>query len=438
MGNISRIEVKKHEANNQNFVSKTRKTCCSETRSSPVDRVLFLQRTIGNLAVQGLIKSGILQAKLKIGSPGDIYEQEADRVAEQVMKMPEPQAVSSGTPYIQRVCPKCEEEEEKVQAKAASGLNLEADPSIENQIQSLKGGGNPLSEGERAFFEPRFGVDFSQVRVHTESQSAEAARGVNARAFTVGHDVVFGMGEYAPGTSEGKRLLGHELTHVVQQGGGNASVYRQAPPATLAGLTATRVAFKNSGAVDAANCATSLPAALGVDGPATGENGMEMIFRINGAIPPGTEFDVTRTRAAGLWQRDAGVWSRLGGNPAGTNDDHHDQDECLTPVGNRIFVIDTPGLGGSLNPRGVSFLGSGTVAATATDAVWKLSFAEWVIARNRSLGIGWVRISTPLFHRWHSIFSVSLVAGVWTRVDTPSGQHNEIELGSISTAGATP
>jgi hypothetical protein len=164
-----------------------------------------------------------------------------------------------------------------------------------------------------------------------------------------------------------------------------------------------------------------------------------MIFRIHGAIPPGTEFDITRTRTAGLWQRDAaGTWSRLGGNAAGTNDDHHADDECLTPVGARIFVIDTPGLDGSLNPSGVSFLGSGTVAGIATAAVWKLSFAEWIIARNRSLGIGWTRISTPVFHRWHSIFSVALVGGVWTRVNTPSGQHNEIRLGSIPVTGASP
>jgi hypothetical protein len=78
------------------------------------------------------------------------------------------------------------------------------------------------------------------------------------------------------------------------------------------------------------------------------------------------------------------------------------------------------------------------VAATATAAVRKLSFAEWVMAGNRRLRIGWQRISVPTFHWWHSILSVSLVGGVWTRVDTPSGQHNEIEPGSIGTTDATP
>ncbi len=241
MGNRFRIEVKKHEANSQNFVSKTRKPCCSKTRSSPVDRVLFLQRTIGNQAVQRLIKSGTLQAKLRIGVPGDVNEQEADRVADAVMRMPQPQAVSSGTPSIQRACPNCEneelkrqpikeedeeeklqrkpveEEEEEVQAKATSGSISEINPDIESHIQSVKGAGQPLSASERTFFEPRFGADFSNVRVHNDTRAADVAQSVNARAFTIGHDVVFGAGQYSPGTCEGRRLLAHELTHVRQQ-----------------------------------------------------------------------------------------------------------------------------------------------------------------------------------------------------------------------------
>ena len=81
----------------------------------------------------------------------------------------------------------------------------------------MKGGGQPLPASVRNFFEPRFGYDFSQVRIHTNEQAAEMASSINARAFTNGRDIVFGSGEYAPGTVEGKRLLAHELTHVVQQ-----------------------------------------------------------------------------------------------------------------------------------------------------------------------------------------------------------------------------
>ncbi len=217
-----------------------RKKNHSKTKNSPVDRILFLQRTAGNQAVQRLIKSGALQAKLRIGQPGDIYEQEADRVAEQVMRMPEPQAISSGTPYIhsiQRACIRSEdevlsrqpieeekedelrrqpieEEEEELQAKATSDGISEVNPDIESHIQNMRGGGQPLPESTRAYFEPRFGQDFSQVRVHSDAKAAEA---VNARAFTVGKDVVFGPGQYAVGTGSGKKLIAHELTHVIQQ-----------------------------------------------------------------------------------------------------------------------------------------------------------------------------------------------------------------------------
>jgi len=92
---------------------------------------------------------------------------------------------------------------------------------LESRINSLKGGGQPFDPVTHAFFEPLFGSDFSQVRIHTDTRAAESARAVNARAFTVGKDVVFGAGQYAPGRSEGRRLLAHELTHVVQQSGKN-------------------------------------------------------------------------------------------------------------------------------------------------------------------------------------------------------------------------
>jgi len=87
-----------------------------------------------------------------------------------------------------------EEEEETLQTKATSGHLSEVTPHLESNILSLRGGGQPLSESERTYFEPRFSRDFSQVRVHTDSQAAEAARAVNARAFTVGQDVMFGAG----------------------------------------------------------------------------------------------------------------------------------------------------------------------------------------------------------------------------------------------------
>lgn len=87
---------------------------------------------------------------------------------------------------------------------------------------TLKSPGQSLDAGTRAFMEPRFGHDFSNVRVHTDSQAAESARSVDALAYTVGQDVVFGAGQYAPETGEGKQLLAHELTHTLQQPQGQA------------------------------------------------------------------------------------------------------------------------------------------------------------------------------------------------------------------------
>ena len=156
-----------------------------------------------------------VQAKLKIGQPGDKYELEADRVAEQVMRMPEPSVQRKG-------CSSCkgkEEDEEKIlQAKSvgsAGNAPAQVDhPLIQNVLSSP---GKPLDAGTRSFMEPRFGQDFSGVRVHTGGQAAESARAVNARAYTVGRNVVFGDGQYAPGSDEGKRLMAHELVHVGQQ-----------------------------------------------------------------------------------------------------------------------------------------------------------------------------------------------------------------------------
>jgi hypothetical protein len=235
--------------------------------NSPVDRILFLQRTIGNQAVGKLIKSGAFQAKLKIGQPGDIYEQEADRVAEQVMRMPDVSSIKDAR--VQRKCPKCmkglrgllgkDKKDEKLQAKGDTGQSPEVTPQTEANINSLKGGGQPLSESARAFFEPRFGSDFSQVRVHTDAKAAESALAVNALACTVGRDIVFGAGQYAPDTTgAGRQLIAHELTHVVQQRDNQhpqMGLLQRAGPAAVTGgaaaiAAAAAVGFLLAGGID--------------------------------------------------------------------------------------------------------------------------------------------------------------------------------------------
>src|SRR5262249_717319 len=105
----------------------------------------------------------------------------------------------------------------------ALGLT-QAPPSV---LDVLRSPGQPLDSAARAFMEPRFGHDFSHVRVHTDQKAAESARSIHAQAYTVGHDVVFCAGQYSPRRAEGKELLAHELTHVIQQNGTAPAVQRK-------------------------------------------------------------------------------------------------------------------------------------------------------------------------------------------------------------------
>lgn len=121
-----------------------------------------------------------------------------------------------GSPGVDGECEECREKRLSLQRSAtASASPSPAVPPIVHEV--LRSPGQSLDVGTRAFMEPRFGHDFSHVRVHTDAKGGESARAVNALAYTVGRDVVFGEGRYAPGTGEGKRLMAHELTHVVQQ-----------------------------------------------------------------------------------------------------------------------------------------------------------------------------------------------------------------------------
>jgi hypothetical protein len=163
---------------------------------------------------------GIIQRKLVVGAVNDPLEHEADRVADQVMRMPAPDVSVAAAPLqVSRKCAACEEEEKApaLQTKRSGSAELaaaEAPPSVDEVLRSP---GRPLDRSSRGFFEPRFGHDFSQVRVHVDTPATAAVAAVKARAFTAGSNIVFGRGQYAPSTIEGRHLLAHELTHVVQQ-----------------------------------------------------------------------------------------------------------------------------------------------------------------------------------------------------------------------------
>ncbi len=152
-----------------------------------------------------------IQAKLKVGAVNDPLEHEADRLAGQVMRMPQlAVSISSAQPKLRA---------------AATGDPLErgrAAPSPD----SFRGRGDPLPAPARGFFEQRLDYDFGGVRVHHGPDASESALSLGARAYTYGRDIVFGAGEYSPGSGQAKQLLAHELAHVVQQGAGHALVQR--------------------------------------------------------------------------------------------------------------------------------------------------------------------------------------------------------------------
>lgn len=182
---------KENKARKTDPAARSRKP--SSASRHPINPIVNLQRTAGNRAVQRLFRAHAQTASLptgiRVSTPEDRSERDADRVAEEILRAP---------------------------ATSASRQGQEQAPRTQTGLGSLSAG-HPLPDSVRAFFEPRFGHDFSAVRVHSDASAAQSAASLNARAFTLGRDIVFGSREYAPGTEAGRRLLAHELTHVVQQ-----------------------------------------------------------------------------------------------------------------------------------------------------------------------------------------------------------------------------
>ena len=170
-----------------------------------------------------------LQCKLDIGSVNDPLEAEADAMANRVMRMPE-------SSLIQKKCATCEEE--KVQRRplataitpfiqTKSTGDTTAGDAVTNQINATKGSGSRMADNTKSFMESRFGTDFSNVKIHTGDHAVQLSRELNAQAFTVGNDIYFNSGQYAPDSESGQHLLAHELTHTVQQSGNACGVQRK-------------------------------------------------------------------------------------------------------------------------------------------------------------------------------------------------------------------
>ncbi len=240
------------------------------------------------------VRPSALQPAFALGPSADRYEQEADRVAELVAGRQDydaPAALASHQiSYVQRVRAGSErsavagqtdeeaDEQDAVLASAATATQEHVSPAIQRQIAAM-GGGQPLPESVRAYFEPRFGHDFRAVRIHTGKTAGDVAQSLGARAFTVGTDLAFAPGQYAPETGTGRRLLAHELTHVVQQGGG-------APVADV---------------IQRAGDPAAIPPGLGcpTDLTATAPTGTDLLFPVGGfAITPAHTAALTKFVAA--------------------------------------------------------------------------------------------------------------------------------------------
>jgi outer membrane protein OmpA-like peptidoglycan-associated protein len=172
------------------------------------------------------------QPKLSVNQPNDVYEQEGDVMADKVMRMPahffnDTAFFKPASSNLQRKCHDCEVEDKMLHRKESSVNEVKGSNHLDSYVASLGSSGQPLPETSRKFFEPRFGHDFSNVRIHNDAVAAKSAQSINALAYTTGNNIVFNQGQYALDSEPGLRLMAHELTHVVQQGDSDTKIQKQ-------------------------------------------------------------------------------------------------------------------------------------------------------------------------------------------------------------------
>jgi hypothetical protein len=194
-----------------------------------------LQQQAGNQAMQQLLRAGIIHAKLAISQPDDPEEQEANRTADRIMRS-HAGASATATPCScgsdeDEMCDECKQKASGISRQATQAGPVHAGHRVLDTIR--RSSGHPLDAGARAFFEPRFGRDFSHVRIHTDASAAASARSIQAHAFTAGSDIFFASGQFAPHSDSGRRLLAHELVHTFQLSR-PGSVQRALDPANTA------------------------------------------------------------------------------------------------------------------------------------------------------------------------------------------------------------
>ena len=170
------------------------------------------------------------------------------------MRMPEPRLQRACS--CQGACPECQEqqldqEHVGLRAKSLGSDMLEQPAMIPGTVEEiLRSPGQPLDPGVRDFMEPRFGHDFSQVRVHTDLKASESARALDAFAYTVGRNMVFGARQDQPSTVEGRKLLAHELSHTIQQGATVRRLTRHSPQTKAPAMHGTQPTIQRAMALN--------------------------------------------------------------------------------------------------------------------------------------------------------------------------------------------
>jgi hypothetical protein len=182
------------------------------------------------LTLAALPPPAAIATKLRLGPVNDPLEREADRVADAVVAGQPAGVIGQGAPSVaHRKCAECAAEDDRTLHRHEGHASHTPSYAPATAIAALAHGGQSLTAEQRAYFEPRFGQQFSHVRLHADDRAARAAQDVNALAFTVGHDIAFAAGQLAPDTHAGRRLIAHELAHVVQ--GAHGTLQRQPAPA---------------------------------------------------------------------------------------------------------------------------------------------------------------------------------------------------------------
>lgn len=372
-----------------------------------------------------------------------------------------------------------------LQRQAGNRSNASAVPPVVYDVLRLPG--QPLNSAMRDFMEPRFGRDFGVVRVHDDAKAAESAQAVNALAYTVGHHIVFGAGQYASGSSAARQTLAHELTHVIQQERASQHLpdkleiteqheptEKEADAASKAiltgdGMLATQTGKlklsrqdleSGTGADVSGGASGSAGGAVPMTGPDAGTPALPTVslgnFRNSGStdsenncpLCPKTlgvsssegvnvmeirgdvtghvataQYDIKRTKERATWKKVGSSWTQQTRVGPGADDDSHNDDEDLTPQNNHIFVIDSPGWAGSIS--------NPTGDSAATEAVYKASFVETC---NVKVGSGsWTASSNSL--AWHSITWLQKKSdGTWER----KAGSSEIATGSITVGTGDP